>query len=398
MAGSGQFNSFGDSVTTKRTIASLIHNIDPRDVPCISYFGTNGQSKFRLENFPNHKYEWLEDTLRVRTATINDSGGVSGTTTSLGVASGHGIRFKPGDVWRTAEGDLFWVDSISTDTLTVIPNWAAGNGGAQGTWTTTIADAGTLTYQFSARLEGDDSDPSHWVTPTAPYNYSQIFHAEVRVSDSELRATSRYGVSNQFQYQLEKLLGGAGAGQGKQGRAGDLMIDLENTFFYGQRVLRTSTVAGAMGGFEYFVTSNVFSNSGTARLLTQKILEDALQGIWQDGGMPDVIICNAQQKRLISSFYAGSVRTERSESTGGVVIDKIETEFGNYDIMMNRRMPTNKIYIAQRDKVGWITHRPWFVKPLAEGGDYTKKEIVGEFGFVVVNETAHGVIKDLTVP
>lgn len=398
MAGSGLISSYSETLNTKRTIANLIHNIDPRDVPCISYFGTGNQGKFRLENFANHKYEWLEDTLRVRTATINDSGGVSGTTTTLGVASGHGVRFKPGDVWRTAEGDLFWVDSISTDTLTVIPNWAAGNGGAQGTWTTTIADAGTVTYQFSARLEGDDSDPSYWTSLTNPYNYSQIFHAEVKVSGSEQDATTRYGITDQFQYQLEKFLGGAGAGQGKQGRAGDLLIDLENTFFYGQRVQRTSTVAGAMGGFEYFVTTNVFSNSGTARLLTRPILEGALQGIWEDGGMPDVIICNAAQKRLISSFYEGSVRTERSESTGGVVIEKIETEFGNYDIMLNRRMPTNKIYIAQRDKVGWVTLRDWFVQPLAISGDYVKSEILGEFGFVVVNEKAHGVIKDLTVP
>ncbi len=191
-------------------------------------------------------------------------------------------------------------------------------------------------------------------------------------------------------------MGGGGAGGGKQGRAGDLMIDLENTFFTGQKIERSSTAAGGMGGFEEFVTTNVLSNSGTARVLTQALLEQLLQNIWEDGGMPDVIMCNAFQKRLISSFYAGSVRTERSERTGGVVIDNIETEFGNYDLMLNRRMPTNKLYVAQREKVGWITLRPWFVKQLAESGDYTKKEIVGEFGFVVVNESAHGIIKDLT--
>lgn len=150
-----------------------------------------------------------------------------------------------------------------------------------------------------------------------------------------------------------------------------------------------------MGGFEYFVTTNVDSNSGTARNLTQALLEDNLQTIWEAGGMPNVIICNAYQKRVISSFYAGSVRREENDRTGGVVIDKIETEFGNYDVMMNRRMPTNKLYICQRDKVGWVTLRPWFVKPLAEDGDYTKKEIVGEYGFVVINESAHGVVKDL---
>lgn len=394
MAGSGQFYSFSDTTTTKRTIASMIHNIDPRDVPCISYFGLNNETKFRMENFPNHKYEWLEDTLRVRTATLAEA--MDTTETGMDVAAGTGIRFKPGDVWRSDEtGELIWVDSISTDTVTVIRNWAGAMGGSQGTATSSITNATGLTYQFSARLEGDDSDPSHWVSPTNPYNQSQIFHAEIRVSDSELRATSRYGVSDQFQYQLEKLLGGAGAGQGKQGRAGDLMIDLENTFFYGQRVARTSTVAGAMGGFEYFVTTNVDSNSGTARNLTQALLEDNLQTIWEAGGMPNVIICNAYQKRVISSFYAGSVRREENDRTGGVVIDKIETEFGNYDVMMNRRMPTNKLYICQRDKVGWVTLRPWFVKPLAEDGDYTKKEIVGEYGFVVINESAHGVVKDL---
>lgn len=51
----GQIYTFSDTTTTKRTISSIIRMIDPQDVPCVSYFGTNNQSKFRLENFPNHK-------------------------------------------------------------------------------------------------------------------------------------------------------------------------------------------------------------------------------------------------------------------------------------------------------------------------------------------------------
>lgn len=391
MAGQGQLNTFGDTTTSRRTIANLINIIDPRDVPCISYFGTTNQGRFKMLDWPNHKYAWLEDTLRVRTATLAEA--MTSTETAMDVASGHGIRFKPGDVWKTAEGDMFWVDSISTDTITVVPNWAAGNGGAQGTWTTTIADAGAVTYLFSARLEGDESDQSHWVTPSEVYNQSQIFHAEVRESLSEKDASTRYGITDSLQYQLAKLMGGAGAGGGKQGRAGDLMIDLENTFFNGQRVARTSTVAGAMGGFPYFVTTNVFPQSSA--LLSQTELEDAIQACWAAGGMPDVIMCNAFQKRLISSFYSGSVRTERSDRTGGVVINNIETEFGNYDVMLNRRMPTDDIYIMQRDKIGWVTLRPWALRPLASGGDYVKSEIVGEFGFVCQTETAHAIISGL---
>lgn len=396
---SGTLYSFGDTVTTKRTVANYISLITPQDIPCISYFGTNNQTKFKMMNWPNHKYEWLEDTLRPRSATLAE--GMDTTETGMDVASGDGKKFKVGDVWKSDEtGELILVTSVTagSDTVTtVVRNWNNADGsGAQGTAGASITTATTLTYLFNTRLEGADSDSSVSTIPTSPYNYSQIFQQEIKVTGSEMDATSRYGITDQYEYQLKKWLGGAGSGGGKQGRAGDLMIDLENTFFYGQKVQRTSTVRGALGGFESFVTTNVSDNSGTARVLTQTILENHLADVWAEGGMPDVLVCGQFQKRLISSFYAGSVRTERTDRTGGVVIDRIETEFGTYDLMLNRRMRTDRIYVAQRDKVGWVTLRDWFVHPLAISGDYRKDEILGEFGFVVQNESAHGIIKDLT--
>ena len=59
MAGSGQIYTFSDTTSTKRTIANLVNIIDPKDVPCITRFGTSNQNKFRMLNFPNHKIEWL---------------------------------------------------------------------------------------------------------------------------------------------------------------------------------------------------------------------------------------------------------------------------------------------------------------------------------------------------
>lgn len=401
MAGAGQVYSFSDTTTTKRSIANFISLITPQDVPCISYFGTHNESRFKMLDFPNNKYAWLEDTLRPRTATLNEA--MDTTETGMDVAATHGLRFKVGDVWQfdeTGEQILVTAVTAGSDTVTtIVRNWGGGvggTGGTQGTAAASVTNATGITYKFNARLEGADSDSSTWVTPSEVNNYSQIFQQEIKVSGSETDATTRYGVSDMYEYQLKKFLGGAGAGGGKQGRAGDLMIDLENTFFTGQKVQRTSTVTGAMGGLNNFVTTNVLSNSGTARVLTQSLLEGHLQTIWNAGGMPDIIICNAFQKRLISSFYSSSVRTERTDRTGGVVINTIETEFGNYDLMLNRRCPTGYVYIVQKDKVGWVTLRDWHVHPLAVSGDYRKDEILGEFGFVCMNETAHGIIKDLT--
>lgn len=387
--GQGQFHTWNDSVTTKRTIASLIHNIDPRDVPCISYFGINNEKKFRLENWPNPTYEWLEDTLRPRTSTVATAPATAATE-SVTVGAGMGIRFKKGDVWKVSTtGELVWVmGPAASDVVPIKRNWG-------GTAFANFTNTAILEYQFTARLEGAESDPSVWTTPTNPSNHLQIFHAELRVTGSEQDASTRYGITDQLQYQLEKWIGGSGAGNGKQGRAGDLMIDLENTFFHGKKVARADGVASAFGGFEALVTTNVSHNSGTPRALTQPMLEDQLQAIWEIGGMPDCLMVNGSLKRKINSFYKDSVRTERSEHTGGITIDKIETDFGNYDIMLNRRMPKDKVYITTRDKVGWMTARPWAVTPLAIGGDYTRKQVIGEFGFAVITEKAHGIIKDL---
>lgn len=393
MAGSGQIFTFSDTGTTKRTIASLIQIIDPQDTPCVSYFGTNNQSKFRLENFPNHKVEWLEDTLRVRTATLNES--TLGTTaTDPTVATNHGLRFKVGDVWQFDDTEeLILVTSVTagSDTITsVVRNWAAAMGGSQGTATSGPADTETMTYMFNVREEGADSVAAPFVTPTTGFNQSQIFHWEIKVSGSEQNATTRYGIPDTYKYQLMKAMGGLGSGKGSKGRAGDLMIDLERTFFLGQRVARASGTPGAMGGAKYYISTNGQALGGVD--LTQKVLEDEIQNCWTYGGKPDVIICNAYNKRLISSWYRDSVRTERSERTGGVVINAVETEFGNLDVMLNRWCPSDEVYILQRDLLGWVTLRDWFVETLAKDGDYRKDQIIGEFSFVLQNEKAHSLI------
>jgi len=376
----GMLSSFGDTITTQRTIANIIKNIDPNDTPCLSMFGKNMNGTARLVNFPNHKYEWLEDTLRVRTDTLAEA--LDNSETAIDVTDG--TLYKPGDVWETVVGEKLWVDSISANTITVVRGWGSTSGTAADTAT-------TLTYKFSARLEGDDSDDQPYTTPTNPFNYSQILHGEVKVSGSEMKATSRFGIPDSYKYQVMKLLGGSGGGNGRKGNAGDLMIDLENMFFSGERIQRTSTVAGSAGGVDAFVTTNVKDMAGAS--LDPVTLEDYVQRAWGYGGKPNVIVCNAFGRRKITSFYAGNVRTERREDVGGMVIETVHTHFGDLDLVLNRWCPNNELYILQRDLIGWATLRDWFEEPLAKSGDYVRGQIVGEFGFVVQNEKAHAIIK-----
>lgn len=396
MAGLGQFYTFSDTTTPRRTISDVIDIIDPRDTVCLSMFGTNNQGKFNLDAFPNHKYAWLEDTLRPRTVTLGEA--LDTTETAIDLSSGHGVRVAVGDVWKANEtGELILVTAVTagSDTITtVVRNWTAAVGGSEGTAPSGVTTGTNLTFLYTVRLEGAASTASRWDTPTEVVNYSQIMHHQLEVSGSEQNASTRYGISNWRDYQISKILGGAGATKNKKGRAGDLLIDLENTFFSkAVKTQRTSTVYGVMAGPRTLITTNVFDKNGAS--FTQEMFEDALAAADSYGGMPDTVICNQFQWRMICSWFRDNIRREESDTVGGMVIEKIRTVFGELDLVYNRRCPTDEVYILQKDLLGWVTLRDWAIEPLGKQGDSDKEQIVGEFGFVLKSEKAHAIIHDL---
>lgn len=378
----GMRTSYTDTTPQKRVVTDLIQNIDPRDIPLISYLGLDNQSKFRFVNFPSTKIEWLEDTLSPTSTTVDEA--LDGSETGVDVAAGTGQYFQPGTVFKV-DDEKMWVSSVSTDTLTVIRGWG-------GSTATTHNSGATAEILFTARLEGDESDDGHTTTLSAPYNYSQIFHKEIKVSGTD-EVVSKYGIADEYRYQLAKVMSGGGNGMGK-GRAGEKMLELERTAFYGERIQGSASVARGMGGFDTFITTNTTDLNGDP--LDIKTLEDQIQDCWTGGGMPDLIVCNGWVKRKISSFYAGSVRTERSERRGGMMITSIETEFGVLDILLDRHCPSEKAYIVQSDMVGWVSIRPFFEQKLAVTGDYMRGQVVGEYSFVCMNEKAHAIIDNIS--
>lgn len=397
----GAAYTFSDTVTPKQTITDFISIIDPDDIPLISYFGMKNQDKFGIQNFGNHTYTWLLDTLRPRTATLGE--GLDTTETGVDVASGHGARFHVGDVWKLDETDelILVTAHDGTDTVTtVIRNWGAAQGGSQGTASSSVTTATGMTYLFTARREGADSSDSAWTVPTLGTGRSQIMHHEIKVTRSEMLA-QRWGMPDRYRYELEKALGGGGGGNGRKGRAGYLMTDIENTFFWGQAVERTgSTVEGGMGGLREHVTAALYPSNvvnASSADLTEDHIQDLVQVLWGNGSRPNFLICNYFQKRQIARMFSGSIQTERSERTGGVLINTIETEGGTLDVLLSRRCQPGTIYIGERDLIGWVTLEDWFIHPLAINGDLAKRdEIIGEFGFVVKHPEAHGWIYGLS--
>lgn len=376
----GMSYTYNDTVTLQRTISGLIKIINPNEIPLQKMLGLNKHKTTQMQMWGNNKYAWLQDTQRVRASTISEDLDTSET----GVDVADGTMFKAGDVVQVGV-EKMWVSSVASNTLTVVRGWGDTSG-------TAASNGAAITYLFSARLEGQTNSDSPYTVPTEIVNYTQIFHGSVDVSGSEMEA-ARYGITDQRKYRIMKLIGGLGSGDGKMGDAGDLLIDLENTFYKGEKIQRSSGVAGGMGGIESFVTTNLTDLSSDP--LDPNTLNDAIASAW-GYGRPDLIICNSHGKKKINSFYSGSVRTERSEETGGVIINKIDTDFGTLSVLMTKQCPTDRVYIVQKNLLGWATLRSWKEEPLAKTGDSAQTQIIGEYGFIVENERAHAIIKNMS--
>lgn len=376
----GMSYTYNDTVTLQRTVSALIKIINPNDIPLQKLLGLNKEKTVQMQSWGNNKYAWLQDTLKVRSTTTTEA--LDDTETGIDVTDG--TLFKKGDVLK-GDDEKFWVSDVTSNTLTVVRGWgstvaAAHNSGI------------TLTYLFSARLEGAPNTDSAYTVPTEVVNYTQIFHGSLSVSGSEMEA-KRYGITDTRKYRMMKLIGGLGSGDGNMGDAGDLLIDLENTFYYGEPIQRATGVASATGGFESFVTTNVTNLNGDP--LNPANLFDSIQSAW-GYGKPNLIICNSHGKSKINAFFKDSVRTERSEKTGGITISKIETDFGILDVLMTKQCPTDRMLIVQKNLAGWGTLRSWREEAMGKIGDSSETQVIGEYGFILENERAHAVIKGMS--
>jgi hypothetical protein len=375
--------TYTDTLPQVRNVEDLITIVSPRDIPLLKVLcglaEANGKAP-KVDTLQNKcisvKYEWLEDSLSPTSdtlgSTVTDTNGTSWTATD-------GTKFRKGHVVQV-DSELVWISAVSTNTLTVVRAFG-------GTTGATHANAATLDIVGIAMLEGDDAPTARTTTTSNPYNYTQIFEVPIKVTGTQA-AIKQYGIQDEYKYQMGKAFT-------------DATILLERALFQGKRSANagSSTAARAMGGLPQFITGNVSSLSSAA--LTEKDINDLLALIFADVGaaqMPQDIFVNSWLKRKISSFYAANARMERKERVGGVVIDHIQTDFGDIAVHLSLYTPAAQLIAVNLDNVGVgpLQGRGFFEHKLSMTGDYILGEIVGEYTSEVRNDNSHGMLTSVS--
>lgn len=170
-------------------------------------------------------------------------------------------------------------------------------------------------------------------------------------------------------------------------------------------------VAATLGGTAITLgtsSGNLDLHQPWSTTLTVDHVNNFVSGVFDNGGLSGmpVFLVNSKQKVALSKAYASAYGQAnplvRGERIGGVVVDRVTTDFGDFGIMLDRHVPQDAIIACSIEQLRPVfLNVPgkgvFFEEPLAKTGASDEVQIYGEIGLEYGNEKAHGVLRGLAV-
>lgn len=273
----------------------------------------------------------------------------------------------------------------------------------------------------NAAVDGSDFIKTDENTGDRVGNRHQILTKDIAVS-TRARTVDTVGFSDTLAYQIMMRT--------REARRDLEAISLENQ---GSVADDGGATAGRLGALGSWLTTNTergvggadggFSGTGfttpptpgTARGLTETLVRDVSQAVWESGGNTDTIMSTPAMIRGLSEFLfdeSARIATLRREAGPGVEaataigsVNLFLTDFGQALEMVPNRLQQTYIDAIDVDVVNlyfidWelLAHswlHSWRADPIGKPGLSDKRQISGDVTLVVLNEEGLGVIADL---
>ncbi len=180
--------------------------------------------------------------------------------------------------------------------------------------------------------------------------------------------------------------------------------------------LTTNTDRGATGADGGFSSGTVSApTEGTTRALTETMVRDMAQAVWEEGGNPSKLISTPNAIRELSNYmFTSSARiatltSETGQSaTNSTAKGAVNVFLTDFDVVLE--MIPNRLYVpvvatpgSRNVNVGLIDPgmvrqaflHGYRVEPLSKTGLADRRQMAVDYGLKVLNEAAHGVIADI---
>ena len=304
-------------------------------------------------------------------------------------------------------GELFQITPADTPFLSMIGGLTGGRS-ADATlfqWQSFDLRAGAADRQ---RLEGANAPTAEARVRANITNVVQIHQEAIEISYTKQAATGQYNstgsshagsvgisgsnpVTDEMAWQVTQALK-------------SIALDVEVSFLTSTfNNPSTNATARRTRGLAQAIATNVVDAAGAT--LTEDLVLDLMQTIWTAGGIMEqetaLLMSNAYQKRQLTDIFITQKNYEESSrNIAGVRVTMIETDFGRLNVLLNRHMPTDKLFVVSAEECaprflpipgkGFL-----FQEALAKVGAAERTQIYGEIGLEYGLETHHGQIENL---
>jgi hypothetical protein len=305
-------------------------------------------------------------------------------------------------IWDISKIPLPLTERIGTDTVK----------NAYKEWTTDELAAPNVA---NAVIDGADASGNDTKTGARVGNHCQISTKVVRVS-TRAQESDTIGRSNELIYQVMR-------------RQQELKRDVEAIMLTSQASLADdgSANAGKSAGLGAWLTTNDYRGAGgsaagfangivaapvagTNRALTETLVRDCVQAVYQQGGDPTVMMSVPSVIRKFSEYlFTSSARVatltadQGKSATAATALGTVNvfvTDFGTLDLVPNRlqQLTTDggaDVYILdpQYLSIGYL--HGYRTEPLAKTGLADNRQMAVDWTLIVHTEKAHGVIADV---
>lgn len=241
----------------------------------------------------------------------------------------------------------------------------------------------------NAKVEGADASFDSRTNPTRLTNYTQIVSIDYQVSESD-RAANTAGFADRYAYEMEKAMK-----EWKQ--------DQEYALMRGTLVCGNNSTARSLKGIKAWLSDgNVTTQSGVS--LTETMLNDYLQAVWDDGTEVNAIYAPMYLKRKISGFNVNNKLTVNIEAADRRLVNAVDIY--NADAAKEVKLFAHRYVTVSGDtnydlvgvnedffRIAYLRN-PKNV-PLSKTGDSEKAQVIGELTLECLHENGGFITKQI---
>ena len=307
---------------------------------------------------------WINDLLGNVMLTVTAASG-----NTLTVSLEDAAKIDIGSVVRiTTAPALFVVNSINGTSVGV--SLLAANGSE----VTEIPAQSTLLLMYSPKEKGSCDGLAGLHQGDLAENYTQIFRRDAELTRTDAN-TRTYDQANQMDKQVLAAMDA-------------VMRDMNNAAIFGfPRKAVGKTTPGLAGGIFYFGSQEGgIAVNADGKAFDNMIVNDAAEGIADNGGVADIILCSTGQARVLSADMKEKVVVmNRDETRGSYVAQVINDVTGRAQtVFAEPAMPDDVAFVLDSTGLGLT---PLQNSQLTEsdatdaGCDGERRKIIGEYTF-----------------